>query len=305
DVQLLRRRHVLLPHRVADLLDRRQGVRRDPHLEVVERRLQSIDVDDVVAETFGELAQRVDTLVENLLPVTHAPQLRVRFRIRKLHDLRTAIGTGDWKRRMETANGRTDWKGRSPFPIAVSIRLFQSLSPFAVSIRFSAPFSANHPAASYKSRDHLPARKNPRAPPPRRTAAPRKNDASAHSHRATTSRPRSIALPAAAAAARLRRAAANRRPRPENPDGPRSSRDRRCDPFPVSRHSRRIRRVDLRARTTRQTRNSPRRRPDRTAPGPVPPRRSRRTTPAPPRPLHRETPPWRRGFPEYDCDALW
>ena len=77
----------------------------------------------------------------------------------------------------------------------------------------------------------------------------------------------------------------------------------RHDRFPASRHSRRIRRVDLRARTTRQTRNSPRRRPDRTARAPVPPRRSRRTARVRPRPLRRETPRSRRESHECDCDA--
>ena len=56
---------------IADFLDRAKDVRRDPHLEIVERGLQALDVDDVGAVPVGELVERVDALVENLLPVTH------------------------------------------------------------------------------------------------------------------------------------------------------------------------------------------------------------------------------------------
>ena len=62
DVELLDGRHVLLPHRIADFLDLFERGRRDPHLEVVERWLQGLDVDHVVAELLGQLLERVDAL---------------------------------------------------------------------------------------------------------------------------------------------------------------------------------------------------------------------------------------------------
>ena len=76
DVELLDRGHVLLPHRVADLLDRAQDVRRETHLEIVERRLQAFDIDDVGPVPISELVEGIDALVEDLLPVTHARRLR-------------------------------------------------------------------------------------------------------------------------------------------------------------------------------------------------------------------------------------
>src|SRR5678815_5776608 len=76
DVELLDRGHVLLPHRVPDLLDRAQDVRRETHLEIVERRLQAIDIDDVGPVPISELVEGIDALVEDLLPVTHARRLR-------------------------------------------------------------------------------------------------------------------------------------------------------------------------------------------------------------------------------------
>ena len=60
DVELLDRRDVLIPHRVADALDLIERGRRDAHLEVLERRLQRLDIDDVVAELLGQLVQRGD-----------------------------------------------------------------------------------------------------------------------------------------------------------------------------------------------------------------------------------------------------
>jgi hypothetical protein len=66
----------LIPHRVADFLDLRQCRRRDSHLEVLERRPQRRDVDDVVAELLRQLLEGVDAFPQSLLPVTHGDALR-------------------------------------------------------------------------------------------------------------------------------------------------------------------------------------------------------------------------------------
>ena len=71
DLEFLDRRHVLVPHRIANFLDLRQGRRRHAHLEVVERRLERVDVDYVVPEPIRQFLQRIDAFVQDLLPVTH------------------------------------------------------------------------------------------------------------------------------------------------------------------------------------------------------------------------------------------
>ena len=93
DLELLHGRDELIPVRVADFLDLGERLPGDPHLEVVERRLERLDVDlpfgRVVAEPLGhvrlELVERADALVtQNLLPVAHrvaAPRSRVVRRV--------------------------------------------------------------------------------------------------------------------------------------------------------------------------------------------------------------------------------
>jgi hypothetical protein len=73
DVELLHGRDVLIPHRIAHFLDLLESSGSDSHLEVVECRLQRLDVDDVVAELFRQLLQTRDALIlDDLLPIAHA-----------------------------------------------------------------------------------------------------------------------------------------------------------------------------------------------------------------------------------------
>ena len=73
DMELLDGRDVLVPHRIADFLDLLQRRWRDAHLEVVESRLQPLDVDDVVPELVGQLLEGRDALIpDDLLPIAHA-----------------------------------------------------------------------------------------------------------------------------------------------------------------------------------------------------------------------------------------
>ena len=95
DLELLDGGDELVPVRVADLLDLRERLARDAHLEVVERGLEGLDVDlpfgHVLAEPLGDVRskflERADALVlQNFLPVTHrvaTPPSRVVRRVVK------------------------------------------------------------------------------------------------------------------------------------------------------------------------------------------------------------------------------
>ncbi len=73
DVELFDGRHVLIPHRIAHFLDLLESSGSDPHLEVVESGLQSLDVNDVAPELFGQLLETRDALIlDDLLPIAHA-----------------------------------------------------------------------------------------------------------------------------------------------------------------------------------------------------------------------------------------
>jgi hypothetical protein len=101
DLQLLDGRDELVPVRVADVRDLGERLARDAHLEVVERRLEGLDVDlslrGVRAEPFGhvrlELLQRTDAFfTQDLLPVAHrvaAPRSGVR---RVVNMIRSSAG---------------------------------------------------------------------------------------------------------------------------------------------------------------------------------------------------------------------